>query len=259
MLAEQRCRYAGSSSRWPSAFHAAAGPTAGAGTRGRPVRHAGRPKWKTRPTGPRELRSRLADARAGRPVPGGRTPSVPLLVGPAVAVIEPLARAGLRPTPRPETLWRGVILSRVRAAPSGEPLGRPAYAQHEAPHRQRYRRQDPRAAHRRPRARPVEEDRQRTRRLHGRLGRVPAPLGGRHALLGHALLRGAGRPRARPDVELLETTSGEWLPLAYQNGRTYRRAAVVEGDKLKVARGELASLVSFVNTWMRNIKEQQAL
>jgi hypothetical protein len=62
-----------------------------------------------------------------------------------------------------------------------------------------------------------------------------------------------------PDVELLKLGSGEWVPLAYQDARTYRRAAIVEGAKLKVARGELASLVAFVNTWVQNIKEQQGL
>lgn len=53
--------------------------------------------------------------------------------------------------------------------------------------------------------------------------------------------------------------SRQWLPLRYQDARTYRRAAIVEGAELKIARGELTSLVDSVNMWIANIQQQQAL
>jgi hypothetical protein len=62
-----------------------------------------------------------------------------------------------------------------------------------------------------------------------------------------------------PDVTLVRTADG-WSPVSFQNSIAYRVAVRFGADgTVEVDEREQRELISFVGTWMANIREQQGL
>jgi hypothetical protein len=63
-----------------------------------------------------------------------------------------------------------------------------------------------------------------------------------------------------PDVTFLRDEAGDFYPLSYQDGRTYRRVVEFGAEGfVRVDRRRQADLAVFASTWMRNMREQQGL
>ncbi len=59
-----------------------------------------------------------------------------------------------------------------------------------------------------------------------------------------------------PDMTFL-LLNGSIFPLTYQDGRRYDEAVRIKGGKISYFKSQYASLLSFSNMWLRNIKFQQ--
>jgi hypothetical protein len=63
-----------------------------------------------------------------------------------------------------------------------------------------------------------------------------------------------------PDVVLVRRADGSWVPISFQNSIAYRVAVRwLEDGTIEVDERQQRDLASFVNTWMKNIREQQDL
>lgn len=63
-----------------------------------------------------------------------------------------------------------------------------------------------------------------------------------------------------PDVVVIRRADGSWAPISFQNSISYRNAVTFHEDgTIEVDEREQKELSRFVNHWMKNVSDQQAI